>query len=233
MLPLALALIVAAFAAYGLARGRPRLQPLAVGLFAFGAVLAVVSAVRSLNPVERATREYHNMHHRRQALQAEMLARTLRQDDPPARAVYLHNRLFTFSDTHLEALREGAGDAFRVDPCHGGSRDLDPEVNISGYTMDAGDVRAALEEFPDADFLVFEGVPPAGTFELDLFQTRKPRWAMLSAPPGAELDRWFEMGMVAACEERPVEERASASQGGIPRGLEKGFAAEYVLRTKE
>lgn len=208
--------------------------PLAFLLFGLGISCAVASVVRGINPAKSSMRAYHNMHQERQAIQAERLARHIgRLDKPPAQAVYLHNTLAMYSETHFDALKRGSGDAYPVVPCYGGSKGLDPETNISGYEMRASDVAQALRDFPEADMLIFEGAPPNGTLKLKEFRERKPSFAVLSALPNAPFEDWFKVGLAVAASDRNPSERYSAQKNSLPRGgVEKVFGWEFDLHTK-
>jgi|GEM_PF-1532511 len=233
MIVFAVAAMAAAFLFLHLSKSKPVLRNVALALFAFGLVLSISSVVRSINPAKRSQRIYLNMHDQRQEVQGEKLARLLAERTPPPKqVVYLLNRLDRFGPAHFKGLQRGAKEGLQVEACYAGTKDLDPTKNISGYTFRGRDVDQALREFPDADCLVFEIGPPPGTFALPEMRTRKPMWAVLSAPPDAPFDGWKEAGCVLAISDLPPQQRGSVIRQRIPGNLEKAFANEFVVSSQ-
>lgn len=229
MILIALAAIVAAFLVLHLSKTKPVLRNVALVLFAAGIILAVSSAVRSINPAKRSQRIYLNMHQERQSVQGEKLVKLLAEREPaPRQVVYLLNRLSAFGEAHFKGMARGAGKQFPVAACYAGTKDLDP-TQMSEYNFSAKDMAQALKEYPEADVFVFERQPPPGAFTLPEMRERKPGWAVLSSTPNAPFEQWKEAGCLMAISDLPPTERGSVIKQKISGNVDKAFDNEFIL----
>ena len=229
MILIALAVMATAFLFLHLSKTKPVLRNVAVALFAVGFVMALSSAILSINPAKRSQRIYLNMHQERQTVQGEKLIRLLAEREPPPKqVVYLLNRLSAFGDAHFNGMQRGAGKSLPVAACYAGTADLDP-TSMSEYNFSAKDMAMALKEFPNADLFVFERQPPPGAFALAEMRERKPGWAVLSSKPNAPFEQWKEAGCLMAISDLPPTERASVIKQKISGNVDKAFDNEFIL----
>lgn len=221
-------LLLAAIFTLHQAKRRPKLTPVAIIFFVVGVAMAIASVAKNVNPVKYSEKKYHNLHHKRQGVQAQMMAKTLAElKDPPRKVLFFHNRVDMFCDTHFAGLQQGAKEAYNVAAFSKG----DPQRDVSGYSFSARDVEEGMAANPDTDIAVFDGVPPPGMMNVPEFKTRKVRWAIMSVPEERDVSAWFAQGLVAASFERPPMERGSVKDRSIPKALEKAYAGEYRMVT--
>lgn len=230
MLPAAIGFIVLGCGLLFAARTRSNLKLPALLCIVFGFVLSLISAFASLDPAGQSMRAYHDMHRQREATQGQMLSHTLVNEAMPIKqAVYFHNRLAMFPDAQLRGLQQGAGDSFTLSTFHGGSKDLDPDVHVSGYEFGFGDIRSVFDTYPEADLLIFDGLPPDRTGAFLSNRTPPVRWAVLSAPEGFAIDTETNKGLILASSNLPPPQRGSVRRQKISGNFKTAFEAEFSL----